>query len=283
MLLTDAEIRTAELAGEISFGSAFDYRQVQSSSVDLTAGKIYVPDKIKEINKVQNFSDLAIHQCRIGAGETIIIELKEDIQLSKDIGGILLPPNSLTKNGIIMTNPGHIDPGYSGKLTVCLINMGRDAVTMESSLVVATLLLFKLSSFSSGYQKGPGAGANIKQLSKLSKDFANISERSYDFIKKAIWGHLFAALAVVSLAIAVLAIVVPGILPVLTNLLEVKYNESKNAQAIEKLEDQIKSLQSQLEKKATELDSNTPAPTPTPTPTSTSAPAPPAIHNKVTK
>ena len=75
MLLNDEEIRVAELAGQISFGVSFSYRQIQSSSVDLTAGRIYVPDRIKEINKVQDFSDLAIRQCSIGAGETILIEL----------------------------------------------------------------------------------------------------------------------------------------------------------------------------------------------------------------
>lgn len=274
MLLNDEEIRVAELAGQISFGVSFSYRQIQSSSVDLTAGKIYVPDRIKEINKVQDFSDLAICQCSIGAGETIIIELAEDIQLSKDIGGILLPPNSLAKSGIIMTNPGHIDPGYCGKLTVCLINMGRSAVTIESNSVVATLLLFKLGSSSAGYQKGPGVGASLKQLSKLSKDFANISERSFDLIKRAIWRHLVTALTVISLAIAVLAIFVPAVLPVLTGLLDSKYNESKNAQAIERLEEQIKSLQSQLGKAPPNLDEITVMPA--------SAPSP-VVHNTVAK
>ena len=258
MLLTDAEIRTAVLSGEIDFGRLFDHRQIQSASIDLTAGKIYIPDKIKEINKVQSFSDLAIHQCSIGAGEAIIIELSENIQLSKDIGGILLPPNSLTKNGIIMTNPGHIDPGYSGKLTVCLINMGKDAVPMEPSSVVATLLLFRLNAPSSGYQKGPGTGANLTQLSKLSKDFANISERSYDDIKRVIWRHFIAALGLLSLAFAILAIVVPSLLPVATGLLENRHSESKNGEAIKKLEEQIKTLQSQLEKKPSVIDAPAP-------------------------
>lgn len=262
MLLTDSEIRTAELSGEIIFGPAFNYKQIQSSSVDLTVGGIYVPEKIKDISKVKSFSDLATRQCNIDPGETIIIELAEEVQLSKSIGGILLPPNSLTKNGIIMTNPGHIDPGYGGKLTVCLINMGKDAVTMESRSVVATLLLFRLSSQSSGYQKGPGGGANLTQLSKLSKDFANISERSYGYIKKAIWMHLVTALTVISLVIAVLAIAVPGVATVLTNVLEVRHGESKNGEAIRKLEEQVKLLQGQLEKRP--LDSGTPAPAPAP-------------------
>lgn len=258
MLLTDTEIKKAILSGQINFGSAFDHQKIQSSSVDLTAGRIYVPETIKKINEVQDFSDLAIHQCNIGAGETIIIELSEEIQLSKDIGCILLPPNSLTKNGIIMTNPGHIDPGYSGKLTVCLINMGRDTVTMEQRSVVATLLLFKLSSSSAGYQKGPGTGANLTQLSKLSKDFANISERSYEYIKRAIWGHFVSALTILSLAFGLLAIVIPSLLPITTNLLETKYSESKNGEAIKKLEEQIKSLQSKLDKTPSRLDTSTP-------------------------
>ena len=36
------------------------------------------------------------------------MELAEDVRIGNGFGGILMPPNSLTKNGIIMTNPGHI-------------------------------------------------------------------------------------------------------------------------------------------------------------------------------
>lgn len=241
----------ALLAGDITFGGSFDHRQIQPSSVDLTAGQIYVPDCIKKINQASAFSSLAIGQCMIEAGETIVIELTEDIQIGKGFGGILLPPNSLTKNGIIMTNPGHIDPGYSGKLTVCLINMGKDAVPVEPKSIVATLLLFNLSSISGGYQGGPGTGASLTQLSKLSKDFANISERSYSYIKKAIWGHLAAALGITSLVVALLALLVPGMLTALTGQLEAKYSESKNGEAIKKLEDQLKDLQNQLAKQNT--------------------------------
>lgn len=248
MLLSDSDIRVAMLAGDITFGSSFGHSQIQPSSVDLTAGRIYAPDSIKRINQVTDISNLAIGICMIEAGETIVIELAEDIKIDKGFGGILMPPNSLTKNGIIMTNPGHIDPGYRGKLTVCLINMGKDTITIETKSVVATLLLFKLSSASGGYNKPPGTGVNIAQLSKLSRDFANISERSYNYIKKSIWGHLTAAMAIASLGVALLAIVVPSISTTLSGLLEAKYSESKNSEAIKKLTDQVQDLQNQLAK-----------------------------------
>lgn len=237
------------LAGDISFGGSFDHRQIQSSSVDLTASQIYVPESIKKINQVADISSLAIGQCMIEAGEAIVIELAEDIKIGKGFGGILMPPNALTKNGIIMTNPGHIDPGYSGKLTVCLINMGRYATALEPKSVVATLLLFSLSSMSDGYQRGPGTGANLTQLSKLSKDFANISERSYSNIRKTIRQYLAGALIIVTLGVTVLALVVPGLLTVFTGLLESKHSESKNGEAIKKLEDQLAELQAQLAKR----------------------------------
>ena len=246
MLLTDSEIRMAELAGDISFGGSFHYRQIQPSSVDLTAGNIYVPDNVKKINQTSSLSSLAVGQCMIAAGETIVIELAEDIRIGKGIGGLLLPPNSLTKNGIIMTNPGHIDPGYSGKLTVCLINMGKDAIAVEPNSVVATLLLFRLSSMSGGYQGGPGVGVSLTQLSKLSKDFANTSERTYSYIKKSIWAHFATAVGLISIFFAVLALVVPALLPTITGLLEIKYSESKNGAAIKELEDQLKDLRNQL-------------------------------------
>ncbi|HCP6276733.1 dCTP deaminase [Pseudomonas aeruginosa] len=249
LLLNDTDIRAAQLAGDISFGESFSYRQIQSSSVDLSAGRIYLPGSVNEANKAQKFSDLAVGQCTLEAGEAIVIELAEEVRIGNGFGGILMPPNSLAKNGIIMTNPGHIDPGYSGKLTVCLINMGKLAFSIEQNLTVATLLLFKLSSTSGGYKGEPGVGVGLTQLSKLSTDFANISERSYSYIKKAIWGHLATALGIISLAVAVLALLVPSLVTVLTGALEAKYSESQNGESIKRLESQIKALQSKLSEK----------------------------------
>ncbi|MCT7342098.1 hypothetical protein N5K55_19895 [Pseudomonas aeruginosa] len=92
-------------------------------------------------------------------------------------------------------------------------------------------------------------GVGLTQLSKLSTDFANISERSYSYIKKAIWGHLATALGIISLAVAVLALLVPSLVTVLTGALEAKYSESQNGESIKRLESQIKALQSKLSEK----------------------------------
>ncbi|HCL4400484.1 TPA: hypothetical protein N2D31_005879, partial [Pseudomonas aeruginosa] len=98
MLLNDTDIRAAQLAGDISFGESFSYRQIQSSSVDLSAGRIYLPGSVNEANKAQKFSDLAVGQCTLEAGETIVIELAEEVRIGNGFGGILMPPNSLAKN-----------------------------------------------------------------------------------------------------------------------------------------------------------------------------------------
>jgi hypothetical protein len=47
--------------------------------------------------------------------------------------------------GILMTNPGHIDPGYVGRLHFTLINMGKQEFPLNRGDVLISLLLFDLS------------------------------------------------------------------------------------------------------------------------------------------
>lgn len=99
----------SELNSELRSGKIFDLTdtnvsnfKVQPSSIDLTVKLIHVPGK-------KNKKSHEIHP-----GETVILEINEIFSLSSDISGIVFPKNTLSKNGIIMTNPGHVDPGYKG-------------------------------------------------------------------------------------------------------------------------------------------------------------------------
>lgn len=248
MLLSDSGISLAILGGDISFGPKFKHSQIQASSIDLTIGKIFIPEAVKKIDSAQSFSSLAISQYLLGPGDSIIVELDEEVNIGVDYGGLLLPPNALSKNGIIMTNPGHIDPGYKGLLTVCLINMGSGSVALDAGSVVATLLLHRLETPSQGYAKGAGTGVSLSQLSKLGKDFANLSERSSKLIGRSIKQHLIVAVGIISLTVAILAIVTPGLASIFSDLINTKYAESKNATEIEKLTNKIDELSRALKK-----------------------------------
>jgi deoxycytidine triphosphate deaminase len=45
-----------------------------------------------------------------------------------------------------MTNPGHVDPGYSGLMRFTVINMGRENFDLLRGFTIVTLLFFEMSS-----------------------------------------------------------------------------------------------------------------------------------------
>jgi hypothetical protein len=81
-----------------------------------------------------------------------------------------------------MTNPGHVDPGYDGKMTFTVINMGQENYMLVTGAKIVTLLFFTLEPPASKDLRerldGRPETSKVKSLlSVLSADFLNISGR----------------------------------------------------------------------------------------------------------
>ena len=84
---------------------------IQPSSVDLHIGDIYVPGT--EVGQSGGEGDpLADHV--LEPGNTAIVVTQETFSLPPSIAGIGFPPTEVSAKGILMTNPGHVDPGFAG-------------------------------------------------------------------------------------------------------------------------------------------------------------------------
>jgi len=157
---------------------------IQPASVDLHVGRIYVPetkpDELGGVNQPRTELSLA-------TGETAVVETKEEISLPPNIGAIGFTPSSLSARGLLTTNPGHIDPGYKGKLTFTVINMGRTPISLETGDVVMTLVVFTLTGDARApYDKrnpsSSGATVTATRMDSLAKDMLDVSGR----IKRAV-------------------------------------------------------------------------------------------------
>jgi deoxycytidine triphosphate deaminase len=74
-----------------------------------------------------------------------MVKLREAIALPSNIGGILLPKNGHSASkGLLITNFGHVDPGFNGYLKCTVINFGQDDYVLEVGQPIACLLLFRL-------------------------------------------------------------------------------------------------------------------------------------------
>jgi dCTP deaminase len=151
---------------------------VQAASVDLRIGGIFVPGS----NPAMLGSAAKPRtQMTLAPGETAVVETLERCNLPKTIGAIGFPPASVSSKGVLMTNPGHIDPGYEGTLSFTVINMAEEGYELRRKDVIVTLLLFKLDTpAQAGYvdRFGPtGPAVSDQLLKRLSPDFLSVKKR----------------------------------------------------------------------------------------------------------
>lgn len=212
---------------EIQNGRVFDPAsvaknayKVQSSSIDLSVKKIHIPD-CKNNNKTRKSHLLQ-------PGETVILELNENFKLANDLGGIVFPRKTLSKNGIVMTNPGHIDPGYKGIISVYLVNMSKEPFQISENSAVAKMLLFKTTTLTAGYQGKIVTKLDDEQLDRMGKDFAGLESRIPSEITKILRKWTFGLLTIVAVMISVISIAIPLLFQTISN----SFDKTKDLQVI---------------------------------------------------
>ena len=170
---------------------ALDYQKLSSSiqpaSIDLHIGQIFTPGaKPGELGA----HDAPRRDFTLMTGQTAVIRTREQLKLPDDIAGIAFPPSSVSLRGLLMTNPGHVDPGYHGYLHVTAINMGQEPYPLVHGARCITLTLFRLARAAAApYSTRIGAPSTSpvtqELLTRLSLDFAAIENRAEKIADKA--------------------------------------------------------------------------------------------------
>ena len=177
MFLSDAELVDLDpkaISGLDRSGDLYSAKSpIQPASVDLTIGDIFLPEiSPGEPGSIQ--SPLTFHS--LPAGHTAIVQTKEELNLPRDLAAIGFPPSSeVSFRGLLMTNPGHVDPGFKGRMKFVVINMGRESFHLKSGDIIVTLLFFRLdpAPMKSYSERNPiiKGGVSEEHLSRLAKDF----------------------------------------------------------------------------------------------------------------
>jgi len=179
---------------------------IQACSLDLSVGDIFDPSaddgKLGSLGRARSF--IALNQ-----GQTVVIRTKESLRIPDNIGGIAFPPSHVSIKGLLMTNPGHVDPGYNGRLHLTVINMGREKFQLQSGDKIVRVLFFNLSglpmaSYSARHTGVQSAAITDELLSRLSHDFVDVEARAKSAAANAVRGAEFRATMVGPIAAAAL-------------------------------------------------------------------------------
>jgi len=109
----------AQAALNYSYDNSF-----QQCSLDLHVGSIYIPES--DNGGPGSMTHPKTDDCVLSTGETVLISTREKITLPNNIGAICFSKSSMALKGVLITNMGHVDPGYSGHLHFTAINMGKE-------------------------------------------------------------------------------------------------------------------------------------------------------------
>lgn len=210
-LLRDCELREIISSGKIISSGIVDrnlaFQQydspIQACSLDLHVGQIYCPENA-------NSHESKDSHC-LGPGGTVVVTTQEELDMPRNIGAIAFMPSHISEEGILATNPGHIDPGYKGAIHLTLINMGREYYPLKKGEILVTLLFFELDEevsidYAQRHQKKQLAEGKTASddgepevdekkrlhnaLNKLAPDFMNFEERSKKIAEEKVKSHL---------------------------------------------------------------------------------------------
>jgi len=112
---------------------------LKATSYDLRVGTIFKNGKIINENHEERQRPFLIQP-----GEIVSIFTLEEVFLPSDIAGVAFAMNKWSSEGLLVLNPGHVDPGYEGPLTVTAINLRKTSMSISREDPIFTIVFYNI-------------------------------------------------------------------------------------------------------------------------------------------
>jgi deoxycytidine triphosphate deaminase len=113
----------------------------EPASYDLRIGTIYKDGKIISNDHPQS----SLYFSKIKPSEIVTFHTLEKVKIPHDCCGTVFALNSYSSSGLLILNPGHIDPGFEGYISVCAINLSKKEFDVDLGHKIFTLIIEKLN------------------------------------------------------------------------------------------------------------------------------------------
>jgi len=182
MILSDKHIKQYIKEGKIKV-EPFDESLIMPVGIDLRLGNEFRKFNLDIKSHINPSKDLLEDSTEliksdkefiIHPGDFVLGVTKEYIELPNDLAARIDGRSSLGRLGIIVhSTAGHVDPGFKGRLTLEISNIGKLPVSLIPNMKFCSLIFEKLtSSVERGYsgkylgQKSPTASKIIEEFKK---------------------------------------------------------------------------------------------------------------------
>lgn len=168
MLLSDRDLKWHIDNGDLKL-DPWDPAMLQPSSIELTLAdtfmEFYSADEVPIIDCDQP-------PCMIGyrtddfvmpPGQLFLASTVEVVTLSPALAARVEGKSSIGRLGVaIHVTAGFIDPGFSGQITLELVNHGKSSVRLRPGMKIGQLCVFKLSSAAENPYGSSGLGSRYQ-------------------------------------------------------------------------------------------------------------------------
>jgi|HigsolmetaAR201D_1030396.scaffolds.fasta_scaffold17154_2 deoxycytidine triphosphate deaminase len=137
-ILTNEEIKKLVAGGKLI--SNAHPACFQPCSYDLRIGSIFRDGQVIDDKHARRNEQISL-----APGEVITMTTLEELDLPPDIAATAHAINAQSSEGLLVLNPGHVDPGYRGPLTVMAINMRRVPFVVSREDKIFTVVFQRLS------------------------------------------------------------------------------------------------------------------------------------------
>jgi len=148
MQLADVDIR--DLCENMNLITPYDPSMIQPCSIDIRLGyNILIPNKsLRPLTLgVDKMTYIHSDTWIIHPGEFILIDTMETLKIPFNIAGKFEGKSSIGRLGLMThVTAGFIDAGFRGKLTLEIVNVGPNAITLVPEYPIGQLVLTRMTS-----------------------------------------------------------------------------------------------------------------------------------------
>lgn len=156
------------LDGDVIFIQNLDSSQIINTQSSNASYDLRVGDEYRDHRDSSKTDLLDNDEICLQPGYTVIIETAEFVQFPKSRFGHIVPKVSLLQDGLSNTS-SKIDPGYYGKLSITVFNLGKRTISLKKGQKFCTLYILDVKDGIIPYNKGPQRIAGNSKVGSFGK------------------------------------------------------------------------------------------------------------------
>ncbi|WP_414561742.1 MULTISPECIES: dCTP deaminase domain-containing protein [unclassified Anabaena] len=171
------------LEGQVILIRNLDVKQIRDTESSNASYNFTVGNEYRDHRDSGKTDLLENGKISLQPGSAVIIETAETVEFPKSRFGHVVPKVSLLQSGLSNTS-SKIDPGYNGKLSITVFNLGKRAVELQKGQEFCTLYVLDVKEGVIPYRKDAKkiAGNSRKDLLSTLKDFIETNQAYFTII-----------------------------------------------------------------------------------------------------